>query len=41
MKECDLILVIDKGRLVEIGIHNILLKNRGLYAYLYKQQELV
>jgi subfamily B ATP-binding cassette protein HlyB/CyaB len=41
MKECDLILVIDKGKLVEIGTHDILLKNKGLYAYLYKQQGLV
>jgi len=41
MKECDLILVIDKGKLVEIGTHDILLKNKGLYAYLYNQQGLV
>lgn len=41
MKECDLILVIDKGKLVEIGTHDILMKNKGLYAYLYNQQGLV
>uniref|UniRef100_A0A7C4JR17 Type I secretion system permease/ATPase n=1 Tax=Thermodesulfobacterium geofontis TaxID=1295609 RepID=A0A7C4JR17_9BACT len=41
MKECDLILVIDKGRLIEIGTHEFLMKNKGLYAYLYKQQESV
>jgi len=41
MKECDLILVIDKGTLVEIGTHDILLRNKGLYAYLYNQQGLL
>ncbi|WP_460180414.1 hypothetical protein [Thermodesulfovibrio sp. TK110] len=40
MKECDFILVIDKGRLVEVGTHDVLLKRNRLYAYLYRQQEM-
>lgn len=39
MKECDFILVIDKGRLVEAGTHDMLIRKEGLYAYLYRQQE--
>jgi len=39
MRACDLVLVIDKGRIVEAGNHESLLKRDGLYAYLYKQQE--
>jgi len=40
MRECDFVLVIDKGRLVEMGTHDTLIKNKTFYAYLYKQQEL-
>lgn len=39
MKECDFILVIDRGRLVEAGTHDMLIKKEGLYARLYRQQE--
>jgi len=39
MKECDKILVIEDGRIVESGTHEELLKANGLYAYLYRQQE--
>ncbi len=34
----DEILVIDKGKLVEKGSHNELMKENGLYAYLYEKQ---
>jgi len=39
MRECDMVIVIDKGRLVEMGNHGELLKKNGLYAHLYQQQE--
>ncbi|MBQ8043790.1 MAG: type I secretion system permease/ATPase, partial [Clostridia bacterium] len=34
----DEIMVIDKGQLIEQGNHNALMKQDGLYAYLYNQQ---
>jgi ATP-binding cassette subfamily B protein len=34
----DLILVIDRGRIVERGIHSDLLTSNGLYAQLYQTQ---
>jgi ATP-binding cassette subfamily B protein len=34
----DLILVVDRGRIVERGTHAELLRNGGLYARLYEQQ---
>jgi subfamily B ATP-binding cassette protein HlyB/CyaB len=39
MRECDLVIVIDRGKVVETGNHDYLMKQDGLYAYLYKQQE--
>ncbi len=39
MSKCDLIIVIDKGRIVEIGPQAALLQHGGLYAHLYRQQE--
>lgn len=36
---CDIIAVLDKGRLVEAGNHSQLLAAKGLYHYLYEQQE--
>ncbi len=39
MRECDMVIVIDRGRLVETGNHSSLMKKNGLYAYLYRQQE--
>jgi ATP-binding cassette subfamily B protein len=38
IKEADLILVMDKGDIVENGTHNELLKNNGHYAKLYNSQ---
>jgi ATP-binding cassette subfamily B protein len=32
------ILVVDRGRIVERGTHNELLRRGGLYAKLYRQQ---
>jgi ATP-binding cassette, subfamily B, bacterial len=34
----DLILVIDRGKIIESGTHSTLLKQKGLYASLYKTQ---
>lgn len=39
MRECDMIIVIDRGKIVETGTHPSLMEKDGLYAYLYKQQE--
>lgn len=39
MRDCDLVIVLDKGKIVEQGTHESLMKADGLYAYLYKQQE--
>jgi subfamily B ATP-binding cassette protein HlyB/CyaB len=39
MRECDLVIVIDRGQIIETGNHEFLMKQDGLYAYLYKQQE--
>jgi subfamily B ATP-binding cassette protein MsbA len=35
IQRADRILVLDKGRLVEMGTHNELMERRGLYQYLY------
>lgn len=39
MRDCDMIIVIDRGKIVETGNHVSLMQKDGLYAYLYKQQE--
>ena len=41
VQSADQILVIDRGRVVESGNHNQLIKQHGLYADLYKTQFLV
>ena len=42
VRNCDVILVMDKGRLIEAGSHEDLMKNeRGYYKFLYSQQEVV
>jgi subfamily B ATP-binding cassette protein HlyB/CyaB len=40
VQSCDIIFVLDKGKLVEKGSHAQLLQRNGLYAYLFKQQEM-
>ena len=40
MKDCDRILVFDRGRIVEAGDHASLMKKGGLYAHLCRQQEI-
>ena len=40
MRDCDRILVLDRGRIVEAGDHASLMKKGGLYAHLCKQQEI-
>ena len=32
-------MVMDKGSLIEIGTHNQLVEKKGLYHYLFSQQE--
>ena len=34
----DTIYVLDKGKIVEVGNHETLLKRNGLYAFLYQMQ---
>jgi len=38
IRNADVILVLDKGRLVEHGSHDELMKRQGLYYYLNSQQ---
>jgi ATP-binding cassette subfamily B protein len=40
VKESDLIAVFDEGRIVELGKHNDLLANKGLYYDIYEKQQL-
>lgn len=39
VEHCDVIAVMEKGRIVEAGSHQELLAQNGLYRYLYEQQE--
>ena len=42
VQNCDKIIVMDKGRIIEIGNHNELMSNKnGYYHYLYSQQGLI
>jgi ATP-binding cassette subfamily B protein len=38
IRDADLIVVLDRGRIVERGTHDQLLANRGLYAWLWRVQ---
>lgn len=40
IEQCDRIVVIDKGNIIEQGTHQTLLKQKGAYAELYKLQQL-
>jgi subfamily B ATP-binding cassette protein HlyB/CyaB len=39
VKDCDLIIALDQGRIVETGTHEMLMAKKGYYHYLYTQQE--
>jgi ATP-binding cassette subfamily B protein len=41
IRDADVILVMDQGRIVERGTHKALLKQKGLYFDLWTQQESV
>lgn len=41
LSHSDLIIVLENGRIVERGTHDSLLKDKGWYAMIYQQQELV
>lgn len=40
VKDCDLIIALDKGKVIEVGNHQGLMEKNGYYSHLYKQQEL-
>ena len=39
LKNCDLIIVLDKGQIVEKGTHEELVENQGLYYRLWEMQQ--
>lgn len=39
VRNCDVILVMDKGKIIETGTHSELLKQKGYYYFLNNQQE--
>jgi subfamily B ATP-binding cassette protein HlyB/CyaB len=39
IRNCAMIIVIDRGKIVETGNHESLMRKNSLYAHLYKQQE--
>lgn len=41
VKNCDVIIVMDKGKIVEIGSHDELMAKNGYYCYLKNQQALL
>ena len=38
VKNCDIIVALDKGNIIEIGSHEELMKKQGYYYNLYTQQ---
>lgn len=38
VRDCNRIIALDKGKIVEIGSHEELMRKNGYYAYLYNQQ---
>jgi subfamily B ATP-binding cassette protein HlyB/CyaB len=41
VRGADFIITMDKGRIIERGTHEQLLKRNGLYSFLNRQQELL
>ncbi|HOE16258.1 MAG TPA: type I secretion system permease/ATPase [Syntrophorhabdaceae bacterium] len=39
VKDCDLIIALDKGKVMETGTHEMLMAKKGYYHHLYTQQE--
>ncbi len=39
VKDCDLIVALDAGKIIEMGRHDELMEKKGYYRYLYSQQE--
>ena len=39
VKDCDFIMAMDKGRIMETGTHEELMERRGYYYHLYASQE--
>jgi ABC-type multidrug transport system fused ATPase/permease subunit len=39
VKSCDVIIVLEQGRIIESGNHDKLMQNKGYYHYLINQQE--
>ncbi len=40
VKDCDVIIAMDKGQIVEAGTHEDLMKKKGYYYHLYSQQSI-
>jgi subfamily B ATP-binding cassette protein HlyB/CyaB len=40
VRDCDIIIALDDGKIVEMGAHNELLTKKGYYHFLYTQQEM-
>jgi subfamily B ATP-binding cassette protein HlyB/CyaB len=40
VKDCDVIIAMDKGQIVEAGTHDELISKKGYYHHLYSQQEI-
>ena len=41
MQDCDRIIVLDKGKVIESGTHNALIKNNGFYKKIFDIQVLI
>lgn len=39
VKDCDFIVAMDKGRIMEVGTHQALMEHKGYYYHLYASQE--
>ncbi|MFH0728663.1 MAG: type I secretion system permease/ATPase [Pseudomonadota bacterium] len=39
VKNCDIIIALDNGKIVESGTHEVLMRNKGYYHHLYMMQE--